>query len=219
MKKLFYKKHVWIIFAYFFIYMAAFQFLETRSVSRIHIIHTALDDRIPFCEYFIIPYFLWFLYSAGTVIYFAFFNKNVREYWQLILSLGLGLTLFLLVSWCYPNGHNLRPLLSADGNIFTEMVRFLYRIDTPTNILPSMHVFVSLAAAVAIDRCQALKKHWIIRKASWVLAILIVLSTLFLKQHSTFDAFCGIALYTFLYLLIYGKEAYSMQSVPARRSL
>lgn len=218
MKKLFYKKRVWIIFAYFFLYMAIFKFLEMRSVGRMHIIHTALDDRIPFCEYFIIPYFLWFLYSGATIAYFAFFNKNVREYWQLILSLGCGMTLFLLISWCFPNGHNLRPLLPADGNIFTEMVRFLYRIDTPTNILPSMHVFVSLAAAVALDRCQALKKHWILRKASWILAILIVLSTLFLKQHSTFDAFCGIALYVILYLLFYGKEAYSMQGVPARRS-
>ena len=218
MKKLFCKKHVWIIFVYFFIYTGIFHFLENRPVERMHVIHTALDDRIPFCEYFVIPYFLWFLYVAAVLFYFAFVNRNLREYWQLLLCLGAGTSLFLLISWCFPNGHNLRPILPSEGTVWTELVRFLYRTDTSTNILPSMHVFVSLAAASAVDRCQALRKRWVLRKASWILAVLIVLSTVFLKQHSTFDVFCGIALYAVLYLLFYGKEAYGLESAPARRS-
>ena len=36
----------------------------------------AIDDRIPFCEFFIVPYFLWFAYIAWIVLYLFFKNKN-----------------------------------------------------------------------------------------------------------------------------------------------
>lgn len=154
---------------------------------------------------------------AATVIYFSCFEKNTREYWQFMASLGVGMTLFLLVSWLYPNGHDLRPALTADGNIFTEMVRILYQIDTPTNILPSIHVFNSLAAAAAIGGCESLRKHRILCLASWFLALTIVLSTMFLKQHSVFDVLCGIALYGAVYLAVYaGKTDYSIR-LPQRQ--
>ena len=44
--------------------------------THFHVIHTALDDRIPFCEYFIVPYLLWFGYVAWAVGYFYFKNKD-----------------------------------------------------------------------------------------------------------------------------------------------
>lgn len=217
MKKYFEKKHPLLIISYLIFYLLAFRLLEMRGNGGIHIIHTSLDDRIPFCEYFIIRYVLWFFYVAATVIYFSCFEKNTREYWQFMASLGVGMTLFLLVSWLYPNGHDLRPALTADGNIFTEMVRILYQIDTPTNILPSIHVFNSLAAAAAIGGCESLRKHRILCLASWFLALTIVLSTMFLKQHSVFDVLCGIALYGAVYLAVYaGKTDYSIR-LPQRQ--
>ena len=50
--------------------MVAFMLMEQSDV-KIHIIHSLADDRIPFCEYFIIPYVLWYFFLIGTVIYFA----------------------------------------------------------------------------------------------------------------------------------------------------
>ena len=80
-------QHVWIVPVYGIFYLWAFQYLEQRNVKA-HIIHLKLDDMIPFCEYFIIPYLMWFLYIALTVGYFAFINKNKQEYYQLILFLS-----------------------------------------------------------------------------------------------------------------------------------
>ena len=101
-----------------------------------------------FCEIFIIPYFLWFFYIAAAVLYFAFFNNSRAEYIRLLLNLGIGMTAFLLVSYIYPNGLTLRPVEFPRDNIFTDMVRLLYRIDTPTNVLPSIHVYNSVAISV-----------------------------------------------------------------------
>ena len=113
MKQLKKYQHVWIVPVYCIFYLWAFQYLEQRNVKA-HIIHLKLDDMTPFCEYFIIPYLMWFLYIALTVGYFAFINKNKQEYYQLIFTLGLGMTLFLVVSYFYPNGQDFRPHLSGD---------------------------------------------------------------------------------------------------------
>ena len=33
--------------------------------------------------------------------------------------------------------------------MFTDMVKVLYKTDTPTNVLPSIHVFNSIGAGIA----------------------------------------------------------------------
>ena len=50
---------------YFVFYLIAFFSLEQIHRPDLHIIHCALDDVIPFCEWFIIPYCLWFLVMPG----------------------------------------------------------------------------------------------------------------------------------------------------------
>ena len=91
-------KRVIPVALYTVFYLLCFSYLENRHV-RYHIIDSSLDDKIPFCEYFIIPYLLWFLYIAVTVGYFLFFNENTTEFWSLILNLAIGMTLFLIVSY------------------------------------------------------------------------------------------------------------------------
>ena len=59
MKKFFSKyKHAWPLL-YIFIYFPWFLWLEQRDVTYT-MIHTRIDDLIPFLEIFVIPYFLWF---------------------------------------------------------------------------------------------------------------------------------------------------------------
>ena len=64
-------KHAWV-FLYGLIYFPWFFWLEQRHVSGYHLIYASLDRKIPFCEYFIIPYLLWFAYVVGTLLLFLF---------------------------------------------------------------------------------------------------------------------------------------------------
>ena len=127
-------KHIWIIPVYTVLYMISFMFVEQSEVET-HLIHSLVDDRIPFCEYFIIPYVIWYFFLIGSVLYFTFFNRSNKEYYQFLGTLGVGMTIFLIISYVYPNGQNLRPELTGDS-VFIQAVQFLYRIDTPTNIFP-----------------------------------------------------------------------------------
>ena len=98
-------------------YMVSFMLVE-RSDVKIHIIHSLADDKIPFCPYFIIPYVMWYFFLIGTVVYFVLFCPGKKEYYQYIGTLAVGMTLFILVSYVYPNGQNLRPDLTGESGIF-----------------------------------------------------------------------------------------------------
>ena len=210
-------KHIFVAL-YFPVYMVWFVWLEARVDVPFTYIHCAIDDYIPFCEYFIIPYLLWFLYIAVTVGYFLFFNENTTEFWSLILNLAIGMTLFLIVSYVYPNGLNIRPTEFTNDSVFTRMVQFLYRTDTPTNVLPSIHVYNSVAAFSAIHTCKNLQKHKGIRTGSFILTTLIVLSAMFLKQHSIADVATGITCAVATYVLFYSRAAEKQGAKAKQRS-
>lgn len=200
-------KHGLIILAYAIVYLTLFGYLEQKPVHGFHVIDTVFDSHIPFCEYFIVPYLLWFPYQVVTVLYFIFINKNKKEYYQLILNMMMGMTIFLIVSYIYPNVLHLRPSEFPRENVFTDMVRWLYRTDTPTNVLPSIHVFNSLAVHMSLTNCEALRDHKGVRYGSLVLTLLIILSTMFLKQHSVIDVCCGATLALFGYLFFYPQKS------------
>lgn len=188
---------------YGILYMTWFCYLERTVTKHYHVIHMAIDDHIPFCEVFIIPYFLWFLYVSAVVLYLFF--KSKPDYWRVCIFLFTGMTLFLLVSTLWPNGHHLRPYALPRDNIFTRMVSQLWKTDTPTNLWPSIHVYNSIGAHVALCRCRLGKKHWL-RNSSLVLCISIILSTMFLKQHSLFDVLTGLGLASAMYVLVYRQD-------------
>ena len=186
-----YKHGAWIT-AYMIFYMMGFFIVENAGHRHYHVIHTVIDDMIPFNEYFVIPYFLWFAYIAAGILWFVFRCQSKTEYYKLVSSLSIGMTIFLIVSCVYPNCQDMRPTVFLHQNVFTRMVEHLYATDTPTNILPSIHVFNSLAVFFALNNSEQLKKYRIVRLLAGVLTVLIILSTMFLKQHSVVDVSMGI---------------------------
>lgn len=200
MKKFFKKYKHGLFFLYMFIYFPWFDYVEEKVTTRFNEIYMPLDDLIPFCAVFIIPYLLWFVYVAGFAIFF--FLKDGGEFTRLCIYLGVGMTLFLIISTLYPNGHYLRPTDFANDNIFTALVSGLYHTDTATNIMPSIHVYNSLAVGTAVFYSKQLKENWI-KIASTILMALIIMSTVFLKQHSMWDVIGAFILGAFMWLLLY----------------
>ncbi len=186
-----YQHGTWIT-VYLIFYLLGFTIVEHAGHRHYHVIHSMIDDMIPFCEYFIIPYYLWFAFVAVGILWFVFFCKSRREYYQLSSVLAIGMTAFLVVSCVFPNMQDLRPAVMEHQNVFTRMVEALYAADTPTNILPSIHVFNSLAIFFAFNSSEQMQKHKVVRASIGVLALLIILSTMFLKQHSVVDVSLGI---------------------------
>lgn len=205
MKTFFQKYKHSLVLLYGLIYMPWFLWLESRADLPYHVIHISLDDKIPFIEYFIVPYLLWFVYVAAVFIY-LFFQKNKKEFYQYCIFLFTGMTLFLIISTVYPNGHLLRPSSFERHNVFTFAVQILYQADTATNIFPSLHVFNSIAAHRAVANSAKLRKNLLLRGGSFLLMVSIILATMFLKQHSVLDVISGIMLGMLMDQLVYRTD-------------
>ena len=193
-----------LLLSYFAIYLPWFTFLERTITTHFNAIHIAIDDYIPFCEYFVIPYMLWFGYVAWGVTYAAIRNK--QDFYKLCTVLFTGMTVFLIISTLYPNGQYLRPRYFERENIFTMMCEWIYSKDTPTNLFPSIHVYNSLAIHFFVMNSEKLKNNRIVRTISFVLCYSIVLSTVFIKQHSVFDVITAIMLAAVMYQGVYVRK-------------
>ena len=132
-----------------------------------------------------------------------FFFKDKEDYYRTCIFLFTGMTIFLIVSTLWPNGQHLRPAVMPRDNIFTRMVAALYRTDTPTNLWPSIHVYNSLGAHFAIIRSKCFEKKKGIRIGSLILAVSIIMATMFIKQHSVFDVLTAFVMAAVMYTLVY----------------
>lgn len=196
-------KHAWVLL-YSLIYLPWFLYLEKTVTDNYYVIHTKVDDAIPFVEFFIIPYLLWFLYISITIAYFFF--TDVKAYYRLTCFLFTGMTMFLIICTLFPNGLTLRPTEFARDNFCVELVKYVYRADTPTNVLPSIHVFNSIGAYLAIRHCEKLRKHKLVLYGSLIMTVLIILATMFLKQHSIIDVITAFAMAIALYFAVYAWQ-------------
>ena len=188
-------------------YLVWFFILEQKVTNNYHIIHVGLDDYIPFVEYFIVPYLLWFAYVFIVWVYLLFKDREMFRKLSLFLFAGMFFSLF--VCTIYPNGTDFRPVIDPDKNIFTFLVYHLYGIDTPTNVLPSIHVFNSIAIHIAILKSRCFEGKTVIKTASLVLCISICLATVFLKQHSSVDVMAAGFLAYVVYGIVYEPVAES----------
>lgn len=185
----------WPIFGILFLYF------ERIRVCDYHVIESSLDAYIPFVAAFIIPYFLWFVYLIGFLVYSFFTDVQAfkRCMWFIIITYSVT----SIVYFVYPTSQQLRPVINDTG-FFTSLVSGLYSFDTNTNVCPSIHVLGSMAVCFTVFKCRALQKKWLLT-LNVVCAIFISFSTVFLKQHSIIDVFYGFVLSFAAYPLSIGN--------------
>ncbi len=182
----------------------AMYFLTERLIptDKCYVVHCFLDDIIPFCEVFVIPYVLWYLLIVWSLVYFALYNtKNFKGLMKfIIVTQVVAMAIYII----FPNRQDLRPDLSTLGreNIFTQIVGLLYSADTNTNVCPSLHVAYSIG--IASTWLKEKKSSVWTRIGVVVLCVLVCLSTAFIKQHSTVDAFVALPMCLLAEIIAFG---------------
>ena len=186
------------------LYGLVFRLLESLTLDYTYM-HCALDDAIPFCEYFIVPYLFWFVYLIGMVGYTLFFDKKCFVYMMRLIIITC--TAACVAYAVFPSAQDLRPVVFERNNIFTDIVRGFYEFDTNTNVCPSVHVSSSVVILMAAWN----SKHFHTtpyRIAFTAATVLICLSTVFLKQHSVIDVIWGLAVCAAAEIIIRAWEMY-----------
>lgn len=176
-------RHWWLLL-YVPFYLTWFFILERLITSDYWACYLPIDDWIPFWEGFVVPYVLWypFMIAMGLYLLFRDIPAFVRYMWFLIFGFTFCLVFYMVV----PNGQDLRPDTFARDNLLVQLVQRLYSVDTNTNVFPSMHVVGSVAVAYAVFDSDRLRNGWL-RAGTVLLAAVISVSILFVKQHSALD--------------------------------
>lgn len=180
-------RYVWLLL-YWPLFGLGFQLLERIPFKAYHSVSCFVDGLIPFCSWFAIPYFFWFIYIIGSLVYFLFRDREIFTRYMLYIIVTYTFTLGIYI--VYPTSQPLRPELTG-GEAFYPVMKWLYAFDTNTNVCPSLHVIGSFAVMFAALGCEGLKKRGI-RIFYVVSNAAICLSTMFMKQHSVIDVFWGL---------------------------
>ncbi len=146
---------------------------------------TPLDDALPLVPLFVIPYV-----SLEPLIYFSlivFLVFRTRIFQSAALSVILAMLVSYLVYFLLQS-EVIRPVV-AGTDLFSRMVRDVYAGDNPYNDFPSLHT--SLSTIIAIHWWRTDRRLGIVA-AAWT--ALIVVSTVFVKQHYVADVASGLLL-------------------------
>ena len=176
-------------------YLAAFFLVEHIVTDDVPFLSTILpvDSLIPFNEWAIVPYMLWFPLMVIVGLYLLFTDDKALARYMRFLALGF----FSTIIFCLlvPNGTapDFRPDLGALGrvNIATKMCGAIYAADTYTNVLPSIHVVGSFMSLFGFLDSKIRKNKTLLVLIS-ILAVLIIASTVLVKQHALIDIIVGI---------------------------
>ena len=185
----------WPVFGLLFLFVERFY-----PVEQYYPMYCGLDDMIPFCEWFLIPYLFWFVYLIGMLIYTLFCDVDAfrRMMKYIIVTYTVAIVIYLI----FPTCQELRPIAFERENILTAFIQGFYQFDTNTNVCPSIHVMGSLAVCTAAWHTPAFSgKGW--RIVFTVTAVLICMSTVFLKQHSIIDVIAALPICAIAYEICY----------------
>ena len=165
------------------------QEITTRGVS----INTALDIVIPFIPVFVLFYILWY---PVVITPFILTLKDKTLFKKTAFSFSIIAVCSFAVYLIYQTEITRAVISSTD--IFSRMVSYIYLHDMPINCFPSLHVSGSVLANLCVMNFN--KKFAVFMIP---ITILIVLSTLFIKQHFVLDVVGGILLAFGAYLLVF----------------
>lgn len=189
----------WLFVLIYIPLISVFWLLE-RTMEAKYVISCALDYIIPFVPVFALFYFVWFIYMFLTTAYFMFTSK--KDFLRLTAFMAIGMSLSFVIYAVFPNTQPLRPEATGSG-MFAALVSWLYSIDTPTNVCPSIHVINTIGVHVCICKSEAFSKNMGVKALSFITMLLINLSTMFIKQHSVIDVIAGVIAAYIIYCVVF----------------
>lgn len=153
-----------------------------------HNLSNKVDDMIPLVPEFIIIY--WGCYIFWGINYIIGVRQNEDEAYKFISADFVAKIICLIIFVVFPTT-NTRPDLSGDG-ICMELMRLLYGVDAADNLFPSIHCLTSWFCFIAVRKNDKIANWY--KVASFVITVLICISTLTTKQHVLIDVAAGLIL-------------------------
>lgn len=183
------KKYAPLLFMLVFPVLGAMYAWTNNTDNReVYQLLTTLDEAIPFVKVFSVPYSIWIFYIYVCLFYF--FKKDINVYYRALLTYIVSALICYVVYSVFQTTVPRPMVLGSDP--FSELMRYIYNRDQPFNCFPSIHCFSSYMVMRMIWT-SSFRNKWNVTLITGM-SSLIILSTLFVKQHVIMDALGGIFL-------------------------
>ena len=160
-----------------------------------HHLWTQLDGAIPFVPLFVFAYVLVYVTPAFSAVLVRDRAELYRTFLALALNCAICFPVFLLYPVEMPRDDALPATLAG------RLLALVHFLDRPVNCFPSHHVATAVTTFLAIRRQNAV---WGLLFG--LIAALIAISTVLVKQHYVVDVAAGIAVAAFTYVLSFPRE-------------
>lgn len=152
---------------------------------------TAFDRAVPLVPEWMYIYFGCYLFWIANYILVARCYRDDHKTFYRFVTTDMMSRLVCAVFFILLPTTNVRPEV-PDGGFSHLMLKFLYWIDQPANLFPSIHCLVSWLCYAGIRKSKHVPTWY--KAFSCIFALLVVASTQFTKQHYIVDAIAGIAI-------------------------
>ena len=162
-----------------------------------NLIGGVIDSKIPFNVGFIIPYCIWYLLIF--LIPYYLYKKDKNIFTKYIISYLFCTVIANIIFIIYPTYVD-RPIVI--GNSILELItRIVFWVDTPAqNCFPSLHCAVSMLFILYMFECKKCPLY--LKILTLIISILIMIATLYTKQHVFIDLLSGDILAIVSYIIV-----------------
>jgi hypothetical protein len=174
-----------------------FYIVLNGSQRGVHSLVTPIDSMIPFMKIFIIPYVAWYVFIF--IVMMCLFLKDRDVYYTTVISYNLGLIASYITFFFFQTTVPRPEVIGSD--VLSKMVLAIYGADQPYNCFPSIHVLTSFLMVKAVSISKIKTKFTLL--GVWLSAIIIIISTLFVKQHVILDAVLGVIYADIIFRVVY----------------
>lgn len=148
-------------------------------------IDVALDGYFKFTPIFIIPYIYWYIFMAIAFGYFLYNDRT--DYMRVFIAVVIGMCCCYVVYYIFPTEMT-RPTVE-NSNILNKLINMIYAKDRPLNCFPSIHVLITYFIMRYTNNENKIYFYY-----TQIVGILIILSTVYIKQHFVLDILGSIIL-------------------------
>lgn len=155
------------------------------------------EEAIPFIAFFIFGYVLVYL----SVLFLYLILDDINDFRRAAVTYFAVTTVHYILFLLIPVKCDMRPDLSQMNGLSVYLTHFYYIIDKPQNCFPSLHMAYSVSAILASWR-----NHSYMRIVFTVMALLVGISVILVKQHYIMDVVAGALMAFIMYAVVIKTE-------------
>jgi len=181
------------------LYLGVYRLVQTINPVGINL-EIGLDTYIPLIPEFAVIYLL---YIPMIIFVFAFYWNDYKAYRSMSLMLIAVISIAIMIYSVFQT-EVLRPII-ASTDFFTRLTNTIYKYDMPNNTFPSLHVALTSTISAFVYEKNANFGMVLIP-----LTFLIILSTMFIKQHVFLDIIGGLML---AFVIFKNKKIFDIKEI------